>query len=107
MAGSATNSAGAWRSLTRNAAGAPAVFPPLERVQIERIAGTDPAAYGLQLTHWDCRSLQPLVVAQGVVAAIHYTTGAHLLAKASLQPHRSRDGKTATIDEDFRVHLWN
>ena len=76
-------------------------FPPLERVQIERIACTAPAAYGLQLTHWDCRSLQQLVVEQGVVEAIHYTTVAQILAEASLQPHRSRYWKTATIDDAF------
>jgi DDE superfamily endonuclease len=66
------------------------VFPPLERVQIERIACTDPVAYGLQLTHWDCRSLRQLVVEQGVVDTIPYTTVAHILAQASLHPHRSR-----------------
>ncbi len=30
--------------------GRPAVFPPLERVQIERVACTNPATYGLELT---------------------------------------------------------
>jgi hypothetical protein len=29
----------------------------LERVQIERTAGTEPSAYGLHLTRWDSRSL--------------------------------------------------
>jgi hypothetical protein len=77
------------------------VFPPLERVQIERIACTDPTAYGLHLTHWDCRSLQQVVVEQAVVAAIHYTTVARILAGASLQPHRRRYWKTAAIDEEF------
>lgn len=76
-------------------------FPPLARVQIERIACTDPSAYGLHLTHWDCRSLQQVVVEQAVVAAIHYTTVARILAEASLQPHRSRYWKTAVIDEEF------
>jgi hypothetical protein len=70
-------------------------------VQIERIACTDPTAYGLQLTHWDCRSLQQLVIERGVVDTIHYTTVAHILAEASLHPHRSRYWKTATIDEAF------
>ena len=76
-------------------------FPPLERVQIERIACTDPTAYGLQLTHWDCRSLQQVVVEQVVVDAIPYTTVARILAEASLQPHRSRYWKTATIEAEF------
>jgi hypothetical protein len=46
-------------------------FPPLARVQIERIACTDPAAYGLHLPRWDGRSLQDVVVEQLVVGAIH------------------------------------
>jgi DDE superfamily endonuclease len=76
-------------------------FPPLERVRIERMACTDPAAYGVHFTHWDCRSLQQCVVEQGVVDTIHYTTVARILAEASLHPHRSRYWKTATIDEAF------
>jgi hypothetical protein len=55
----------------------------------------------LHLTHWDCRSLQQIVVEQGIVDAIHYTTVAQILAEASLHPHRSRYWKTATIDEEF------
>jgi transposase len=76
-------------------------FPPLERVQIERVACTDPAAYGLHLARWDCRSLQQVVVERAIVGSMHYTTVARLLAAASLQPHRSRYWKTATIDERF------
>jgi hypothetical protein len=45
--------------------------------------------------------LQQVVVEQAVVPAIHYTTVAHILAEASLQPHRSRYWKTARLDEDF------
>jgi hypothetical protein len=70
-------------------------------VPIERVACTDPAADGLHLARWDCRSLQQVVVQQAVVGAIHYTTVARLLADASLRPHRSRYWKTATIDEHF------
>jgi hypothetical protein len=55
----------------------------------------------LHLTHWDCRSLTQVVVEQAGVASIHYTTVARIVAAASLQPHRSRYGKTATIDEEF------
>lgn len=75
--------------------------PPLTRVEIERVACTDPTAYGLHLTHWDCRSLQQVVVEQKLVSSIHYTTVARMLASADLQPHRSRYWKTATIDEEF------
>jgi DDE superfamily endonuclease len=93
-----------------SAAGARPFFPPLQRVQIERIACTDPAAYGLHLTRWDCRSLQQIVVGRAVVGAINYTTVARILAAASLQPHRHRYWKTPTIDERFTTKaakiLW-
>jgi transposase len=84
-----------------SAVGARPFFPPLQRVQIERMACTEPSAYGLHLARWDCRSLQQVVLERAVVGAIHYTTVARILAAASLQPHRSRYWKTATIDERF------
>ena len=84
-----------------SAVGVPPRFPPLERAQIERIACTEPAAYGRRLTRWDCRSLADVVVEEAVVDSIHYRTVARILRGASLQPHRSRYWKTATIDEDF------
>jgi DDE superfamily endonuclease len=87
--------------LMRNGAGVRLFFPPLQRVHIERIACTDPAAYGLHLARWDCRSLQEVVVEQALVGAIHYATVARILAQASLQPQRRRYWKTATIDERF------
>lgn len=87
--------------MTTSAAGDRRFFPPLERVPIERVACTAPAAYGLHLTHWDCRSLQPVVIEQAVVEAIHYTTIARILTVARLQPHRYRYWKTATIDAQF------
>jgi transposase len=95
----------------RNGVGARPFFPPLQRVQIERVACTAPPAYGLQLARWDCRSLQEVVVEQAIVGSIHYTTVARILAQASLQPHRSRYWKTATIDERFVTQaakiLWH
>jgi hypothetical protein len=59
-------------------------FPPLQCVQIERIACTEPSAYGLHVARWDCRSLQQVVVERAVVGAMHYTTIARILAAASL-----------------------
>jgi hypothetical protein len=95
---------------TPSAAGDRPFFPPLQRVPIERSAGTDPAAYGLHLTRWDCRSLEQVVVEQAIVGSIHSTTMARILADASLQPHRSRYWKTATIDEHVTTRaakiLW-
>jgi transposase len=84
-----------------NGAGARPFFPPLQRVHIARVACTDPAAYGLHLARWDCRSLQEVVVEQAIVGSMHDTTVARILAQASLQPHRSRYWKTATIDARF------
>jgi DDE superfamily endonuclease len=90
--------------------GAPLFFPPLERAQIERIACTDPTAYGRKVSRWDCRTLQQVVIEQAVVDTIHYTTVARVLASASLQPHRSRYWKTAVLDEEFTTRaaqiLW-
>lgn len=85
----------------RSGAGVRLFFPPLQRVPIERIACTDPAAYGLHLARWDCRSLPEVVVEQAIVGSMHDTTVARILAQASLQPHRSRYWKTATMDERF------
>jgi hypothetical protein len=65
------------------------------------MACTEPSAYGREVSRWDCRTLQQVVIEQAVVDAIHYTTIARILASASLQPHRSRYWKTATIDEKF------
>jgi hypothetical protein len=108
--GSATSSAAWPPSLMRSGAGDRPLFPPLVRAQIERVACTDPVAYGLHWTHWGCRSLGPVVVEQEVVSSIHDTTIARILAAASLQPHRHRYWKTATIDEKFTARaakiLW-
>jgi len=87
--------------LTRHAGDGHRIFPSLQRVTIEHIACTVPSAYGLHLPRWDCRSLQQVVVEQAVVTSIHYTTVAHILAEASLQPHRSRYWKTARLEEEF------
>lgn len=76
-------------------------FPSIECVAIERVACTEPSAYGLEITRWDCRTLQQIVIEEAIVDSIHYTTVARLLADASLQPHRSRYWKTAVIDSEF------
>ncbi len=76
-------------------------FPSLHRILITRIAGTEPRTYGLHLPRWDCRSLQQVVEEQGIVPSSHFTTVAHILAQASLQPPRSRYWKTARLDEEF------
>jgi hypothetical protein len=87
--------------LRPSGAGVHAFFPSLQRVQIERLACTDPTADGLQLARWDCRSRQEVGVEQAIVGAIHDTTVARISAQASVQPQRSRYWKTAAIDERF------
>jgi hypothetical protein len=110
ICGSDTGSVASKQYLMMNVAGGQRFFPSLQRVQIERVACTDPSAYGLHLTRWDCRTLQQVVIEQAIVETIHYTTVARILARASLQPHRSRYWKTATIDEGFTFRaaqvLW-
>jgi hypothetical protein len=54
-----------------SAVGGHPFFPPLQRVQIERIAWTDPSAYGRQMARWACRSLPQVVVEQAVVDSMH------------------------------------
>jgi len=87
--------------VTLRAVAAPAFFPPLQRVAIDRVACPAPQAYGVHVSRWDCRTLPQVVVEQAIVDSIHYTTVAHILARASLQPHRSRYWKTARVEEEF------
>jgi hypothetical protein len=65
------------------------------------MACTEPSADGLHLPRWDCRSLQQVVEEHAVVPSLHFTTVVHhILAEASLQPHRTRYWKTARLDEE-------
>jgi hypothetical protein len=96
-------------SLRRSGVGAHPVVPPLERVQLERIACPEPAAHGLHLTRGDGRSLQHGVVERAVGGAIHDTTIARILAGARLPPHRRRHWQPATLDEPCltrAAHVW-
>ena len=85
--------------MMRGAGAARWFFPPLARGQIERRAWTEPLADGVRRTHGECRGLPPCVIEQGVVDPLHSTTVAQILAEASLQPQRSRYGKTAPREE--------
>jgi hypothetical protein len=83
---------------------APAVrgsFPPLQRVEVERLACCEPAGVGLHMTHWSTRSLARVAQLQGI-APISHSTVALLLRDAALQPHRSRYWKTPAPDATFR-----
>jgi hypothetical protein len=73
-------------------------FSPLERVRIENLACTQPAAQGLQVTHWSVRTLQTMAIRSSIVPTIHYTTIAKILRTATLPPHRWRYWKTTVWD---------
>lgn len=76
-------------------------FPPLQRVEVERLACCEPAGVGLHMTHWSTRSLARVARRRRIAPAISHSTVAVILRDAQLQPHRSRYWKTATPDEDF------
>jgi hypothetical protein len=92
---------------------APAVlarFPPLERVEIEPLAGCDPAGLGLSLTHWSARSLARIADERGIRSRIAHSTVSLILRQAALQPPRWRYWKTPTLNTEFRPRaarvLW-
>jgi hypothetical protein len=76
-------------------------FPPLQRVEVERLACCEPAGVGLHMTHWSVRSLARVARLQGI-APISHSTVALILRNADLQPHRYRYWKTPTPDDAFR-----
>ena len=80
--------------------GRPSVITPLQRVQIENLACTDPAAMGRQLTHWSSRTLRQAVIERGIVPSIHYTTVAEILRHADLHPHRHRSWKSTAWEPE-------
>ncbi len=85
-------------------------FPPLQRVEVERLACCEPAGIGLHMTHWSTRSLALAARRQGIAPSISHSTVALILRDAELQPHRSRYWKTPVPDESFRSQaaqvLW-
>lgn len=85
--------------MTRRALGAPAPFPPRQRVRLENLACSDPAEHGLALTHWSVRSVQRAAVHEQICEAGHFTTVADIGRTADLHPHRVRSWKTTVWDE--------
>lgn len=77
-------------------------FPPLQRVEVERLACCEPAGVGLHMTHWSTRSLARVAQRRGIAPTISHSTVALILRGADLQPHRSRYWKTPTPDDTFR-----
>ena len=76
-------------------------FPPLQRVEVERLACCEPAGLGLHMTHWSTRSLACVARHRGI-APISHATVALILRDADLQPHRVRYWKTPVPDDTFR-----
>lgn len=84
---------------------APAVrgsFPPLQRVEVVRLACCEPAGVGLHMTHWSTRSLARAAQLRGIAPSLSHSEVALLLRDAELQPHRARYWKTPTPDDNFR-----
>ncbi|MEW6620934.1 MAG: IS630 family transposase [bacterium] len=78
----------------------PAVFPPLQRAQIQAIVCAPPADYNLNIIHWSVRDLATTIVEKNVVTSIHYSTVCLILQASEFQPHRSRYWMTS-MDPEF------
>jgi transposase len=87
----------------RRAQAAQGGFPPLQRVEVERLACCEPAGIGLHMTHWSTRSLAQAARQQGIAPTLSHSTVALILRGAELQPHRSRYWKTPVPDDTFRT----
>lgn len=92
---------------------APAVrrsFPPLQRIEVVRLACCEPIGVGLHMTHWSTRSLARAAQLRGIAPSLSHSEVALILRDAELQPHRSRYWKTPTPDDNFRYQaaqvLW-
>src|SRR5262245_41927167 len=85
-------------------------FPPLQRVEIEQLAGCAPAGVGLEMNHGSTRALARIAIKRGIVPSIAHSTVSLILRSASLQPHRSRYWKTPILNDEFRKRaariLW-
>jgi hypothetical protein len=85
-------------------------FPPLQRAQIVALAGLEPLARGLHITHWSRKDLADQAVADGIVPTISGRTVGRILDEVDLQPHRTRYWRTTRLDARFKERaekvLW-
>lgn len=81
--------------------GRPREISALQRVGIEQLACCDPAGLGLEMTHWSTRSLACSAMKRGLLPHIAHSTVSLILREADLQPHRTRDWITPTLNADF------
>jgi hypothetical protein len=74
------------------------------------LACLKPIAEGLHITHWTSADLARQAVTDGIVEAISPSTVQRILRDVDLQPHRTRYGKTARLDAQFKERaekvLW-
>jgi hypothetical protein len=56
----------------------------------------------MHLTHWSSGDLARQAVADGIVEAISPSMVRRILHQVDLQPHRTRYGRTARLDEGFK-----
>ncbi len=79
----------------------PSGFPPLQRAQIIQLAGLEPVARGLHITHWSSADLARQAVEDGLVEAISPRSVRRILHAVDLRPHRTRSWRTARLNAVF------
>src|SRR5436309_2823431 len=75
---------------------------PVQRAQIVELACLEPIAKGLHITHWSSEDLARQAVEDKIVTTISPATVRRILHDVDLQPHRTRYGKTARLDPQFK-----
>jgi hypothetical protein len=86
----------------RSGPGDPPGFPPLQRAQVVQLACLEPIAKGLHITHWTSKDLARQAAEDGIVSALSDRTIRRILDAVDLQPHRTRYGKTARREVEFK-----
>jgi hypothetical protein len=66
------------------------------------LACPEPIAKGLQITHWTSKDLARQAIEDGIVPSLSDRTVRMILNQVDLQPHRTRDWRTARIDPEFK-----
>jgi len=101
---------GLWADGREGRSGRREQLTPVQRAPILELAGLEPIAKGLHLTHWSSQDLARQAVADGLVGSISPATVRRLLQDVDVQPPRTRDGKTARLDPRFKERaeqvLW-
>jgi hypothetical protein len=93
-----------WNSCSRNdpARGEHSAFPPLQRAQLVQLAGLEPLAKGLHITHWTSQDVARQALMEEIVPTSSARTVRRLLHDVDLQPQRTRYWKTARVDAQFK-----